>query len=343
MTPPVAAPGPVRKLLRFARLPDRALATLRRVLQDDDEFRARVAEVAIEEDLGRASWLWLVRPDGWEDELDELEQEAVHSASSAREERDERGARRRLAAAEEARGRAEAALAVANASAIRAADELAAERLARRAAEVHSTSLADQVSELNARVIALQVEVGEAERLVARLQNAGSELEDERRRWQERVDELEREVSVLREAPPEAEPVAPSSDITAVAVAVAQAASAARQLGTALASASEALGGVPVTSEQSTLVGVKIEGGPDSRPGPGPGPGAGQGPGGRGRGRRLSRQATRLPGRSGPGGRGDRPAGRPPPCLLPCSRTRRWPPNTSCGSREWSSWSTGTT
>src|ERR1019366_529143 len=103
MTPPIAAPGPVRKLLRFVRLPDRALATLRRVVDEDAAFRTRVAEAAIEDDLGRPSWLWLVRPDGWEEELALLEEQAAHSASSAQEERDERGARRRLAAAEDAR------------------------------------------------------------------------------------------------------------------------------------------------------------------------------------------------------------------------------------------------
>ncbi len=157
-TPPIVAPGPVRKLLRFARLPDRALATLRRVVDDDAGFRARVAEVANEDDLGRPSWLWLVRPDGWEDELAALEEEAASSASSVQDERDERGARRRLGAAEEARRRADAAAAVANAAATRAGEELAAERQARRQIETEAASLAKQVAKLEGQVIALEAE-----------------------------------------------------------------------------------------------------------------------------------------------------------------------------------------
>ena len=70
--PPTPAPPPLRPLLRFQKLPGKALGTVRRVVEDDEEFRTRVttvADVATEEFIGRPSWLWLQRPEGWEEEL----------------------------------------------------------------------------------------------------------------------------------------------------------------------------------------------------------------------------------------------------------------------------------
>ena len=67
--PPVPAPRPLRPLLGHARLTAAALATIRKAVEDDAEFRARVAEVVDEDAVGRAGWLFLVRPEGWEDEV----------------------------------------------------------------------------------------------------------------------------------------------------------------------------------------------------------------------------------------------------------------------------------
>ena len=64
-TPPVSPPGPIRPLLRFAKLSERALATLRDTVEDDGEFRSRVAEQADEAVIGRLPYLWLTRPEGW--------------------------------------------------------------------------------------------------------------------------------------------------------------------------------------------------------------------------------------------------------------------------------------
>src|SRR5437763_17004179 len=93
--PPVAAPPSLRPFLRFATLPARALAPVRRALDTDDEFRSRVAAATTEEDVGRAGWLLLHRPEGWAEELEELARAASADAASAADERDERMARRR--------------------------------------------------------------------------------------------------------------------------------------------------------------------------------------------------------------------------------------------------------
>ena len=67
--PPITPPAALRPFLHFQKLPNAALAPVRKVVEEDDAFRARVAAVATEEVVQRPSWLWLHRPEGWEEEL----------------------------------------------------------------------------------------------------------------------------------------------------------------------------------------------------------------------------------------------------------------------------------
>ncbi len=67
--PPIPPPGRLRPLMRFAKLPDRALATVQQVVDEDAVFRARVVQWADEAALDRPAWLWLVRPAGWQQEV----------------------------------------------------------------------------------------------------------------------------------------------------------------------------------------------------------------------------------------------------------------------------------
>ncbi|MCU1499045.1 MAG: hypothetical protein JWM47_2998, partial [Acidimicrobiales bacterium] len=60
------APAGLRAVLGFSRLSSTAYAAIRRVIDEDDAFRARIAAVADEGEVGRAGWLWLHRPDGWD-------------------------------------------------------------------------------------------------------------------------------------------------------------------------------------------------------------------------------------------------------------------------------------
>lgn len=86
-------PAALRPVLRFTRLPARAMRTVAQVLDRDDEFRDRVAATVTEDEVGRASWIFLARPDGWSEEL-ELLGEAVHEELA-----DEAAARREQSAA----------------------------------------------------------------------------------------------------------------------------------------------------------------------------------------------------------------------------------------------------
>ena len=156
-TPPVLAPGPLRRYLSFARLPDPALEVARRVLDDDPEFRARVAGAVNEETVGRAGWAYLTRPDGWEAEVDELRQEAAAREAQARDERAERDAQRRLAGAEAAAARAISAATSATAEADRLRAQLDQERAASAAALAEAERLrADLVRATDQRAAAIQ-------------------------------------------------------------------------------------------------------------------------------------------------------------------------------------------
>src|SRR5262249_58590347 len=90
-----------------------ALGPVRRAVEGDEAFRERVASVATEELTGRAGWLWLHRPDGWDEELAALVEADAADETAAAEARVERAAAKRVDAAEAAARRAAAELAVA--------------------------------------------------------------------------------------------------------------------------------------------------------------------------------------------------------------------------------------
>lgn len=247
--PAVVPPGRLRPLMRFAKLPDRALSTVRHVVEDDDEFRARVAEVADESVLDRAPWLWLVRPEGWAEELAALTDAAGAAALEVQVEREERSARRRLAAAEAASARAEAELSRYQETNAGLSAELAAERQlrrraeadrdriesARRAAEVELSALTQTVAPMEARISSLATDLDESGR---RLSAIGQERDAARA-------EVEALRTRLGAADAEAARQGESLDKTRrdVVAAVARAATAARQLGESLADVARLVSG----------------------------------------------------------------------------------------------------
>jgi predicted RNA-binding protein with PIN domain len=164
--PAVSPPGRLRPLMRFAKLPDRALTTVRQVVEEDAEFRARVAEWAGEAKLDRAPWLWLVRPDGWEEELGTMADAAGVAATEQEEAKEERSARRRLDAAQRALTRAEAELVRLGQANADLLEDLTAERQGRRQAESEhdASETARRIAEedrarLHQRVVSLEGQV----------------------------------------------------------------------------------------------------------------------------------------------------------------------------------------
>lgn len=231
--PRVPAPAGVRTVLGFSRLSAAAYAIVRRAVDEDEAFRERVAAAADEggeSGVGRAGWLWLHRPDGWEADP------AVAAGAM-----DEHDAGRGVARLRRERDGAEAA-----AARYRQAAETA-EEARRRAVEQLTEARRDAVA-ARAELAALRAEVadlGEDRNRAVRAQKAlEADLADARRDRnlaREATRQAEADLAALRSssgARPTAEPV----DRTAARAAVATAAEAAAVLARSLDDAAAALG-----------------------------------------------------------------------------------------------------
>ena len=252
--PPVQPPRSLRPILGFSRLPSPACQVVRRALDQDEDFRHRVAAVAAdqEESIGRAGWLFLVRRPGWESELDDLASAAAEAASAGAEERQERTAQRRLRGAEEAARRAEEQLATTRAELAAANTAVGAERQGRRRAESERDALLQRFRSLERERDAAHRRAAAATNETARL---SQELLERQALLPSPVEAPSApaspaDVATPASSPPPAPavPSGPSSPATAavaleqVRVAVQEAAAAAAQLGAALGAAARALG-----------------------------------------------------------------------------------------------------
>jgi predicted RNA-binding protein with PIN domain len=170
----------MKPLLGFARLPARALDVVRRVVDEDADFRERVAAAAEEIELPRPAWLFVARPDGWATELDGLLVAARAEIDDRHGEQDEREARRRVRAAEASARRIEEALARERERAVRTAEELRAERRSRRAAEEDAATARRRADALTGDQAKASRALGEARAELARLRTVvrkGPDLE----------------------------------------------------------------------------------------------------------------------------------------------------------------------
>lgn len=140
-----------------------------------------VAAAADEEAVGRAGWLFLVRPEGWEDELASLAAVETESSQAEQAVREERSAARRLRGAEDALRRAEDALTEARSHAARAAADLADERRSRRTAEEEAQALADRVVSLERERAAAVARADGLATLTARVAELEAALDEARR------------------------------------------------------------------------------------------------------------------------------------------------------------------
>ena len=245
--PPLDVPKGLAPVIRFAKLPPSARPVVRRVLDADPGFRARVALLADEVGVARGPWLYLHRPPGWAGELAGLIREVAGDEASAAAQRDDRSLRRRLAGAEEAVGRLEEALAAARLEASRRTDELAAERRARKEAEAELEGLHRRVASAEAereaahrKEAVARAELGEAAAKAAAAEQAagagvalGVRHTAELRAWRSRAEAAE---AVLGEALQ-----ASARRDGLVAEAVSRATQAAAAVGDALALASREL------------------------------------------------------------------------------------------------------
>ncbi len=241
--PVVPAPAALRPFLSFARLPPTAQALALRVVDEDEAFRQRVRDAACAEDVGEAGWLFLCRPEGWQDAC------AAVSGSSrgpggggGAGERDQRRSARRQAHADAARARLEERVA-------RAEGEL--DRLRAEAGELRRAqrvSLAE-VDKLSAELVSANEQRSQAVRQFKASEALVAERSVEARKLRQRVNDLEAllagaaATSATGAAAVDAPAVAAAaSGLTRAAAAAVEAATAADRLAVALSEAVAALG-----------------------------------------------------------------------------------------------------
>ncbi len=187
-------PTALRPVLGFTkRLPTRAQRSVLSALATDAAFRGRVAEQSDEAQLGRASWLFLTRPEGWTDELARL------ADAAAEEQRDTDAARSEVAAVRRAEQLAD--------SVERLRSELAAERREREHAEAELTRVRAEAQatvssrdELAARVDQLERERARAVRELKAAEATATSRLEQLRAEQEQLAPLREQVTELEAA-----------------------------------------------------------------------------------------------------------------------------------------------
>jgi predicted RNA-binding protein with PIN domain len=148
---PVVPPPPaLRPFLGFAKQTPQSLRAIARVVEGDEDFRARVAGEVDEAKVGRAGWLWLSRPEGWADELEALESASAARTADEQEARAERAASRRLAVVEAAARRSESEAEAQRVELEATRADLETERALRARAEARLVELESQVANLAA-------------------------------------------------------------------------------------------------------------------------------------------------------------------------------------------------
>jgi predicted RNA-binding protein with PIN domain len=106
--PALKYPAGLKPYLKMQRLPAAALGPVRRAIEADDEFRRRVAVGAVPEVIDDIGMLWLQRPDGWAERVDELVDRAADELQASEEAAAVHREARRRRAAEQAVARARA-------------------------------------------------------------------------------------------------------------------------------------------------------------------------------------------------------------------------------------------
>jgi predicted RNA-binding protein with PIN domain len=174
-------PAELRAQFGVSRIPTAALGRLRRAIESDDVFRSRIAAGAVPELVDQIGLLWLQRPTGWEQQIDEL---LVARAA----EEDDADLRASLRRAERRRA---------------AAEQVAA----RSRAEVIQRDTA--LTELRARLDEVVADLAKADDAVAELRAELVDVRNEARHARDRETALRTRLEALRASDPSSE--APAS------------------------------------------------------------------------------------------------------------------------------------
>ena len=190
--PPVDPPARLKQFLAFRKFPERALNQVREVVETDEEFRERVVAAIKEEDVSRVGWLWLVRPEGWEQECQEL-------ATVAEQESEQAAGAQSLLALEQKLQRADGVLEKVE----RQREKADKDRDAAKSEVIQARTEARQASEMAGRLTAdlaqLRTKGKAAQKNMERLLRKEARNEAKLKSSQTRIDRLEKELRDSRE------------------------------------------------------------------------------------------------------------------------------------------------
>ena len=144
--PPMAYPSGLKRYMKMSRIPTAALATIRKIVDNDEVFRTRIAAGALPELVDPIGKLWLERPDGWHDRMTEL----VAQAEAAEVEAD---AARRLKRAEKRREAAEQVAARSRAEIVALSTQVAERNEVIDGLRSDLQKLTDEIAEVRAELI----------------------------------------------------------------------------------------------------------------------------------------------------------------------------------------------
>ncbi len=192
--PPIEPPARLKQFMDFnkRKFPARALEQVREVVEADGEFRERVVAAVNEEEMGRIGWLWLTRPDGWEQECAALalaaERDSERAADAQRIQELEQGLQRAEALAAKAGGQRD--------KAIRERDE------ARRQAAQASTEARqadDRAAELTGELEVARAELERVQDDLAQVRRKSTRTEGKLKSSLAQIDQQKKELRVSRE------------------------------------------------------------------------------------------------------------------------------------------------
>lgn len=155
LKPPLAHPPGFRKYLKSSRIPTTSLPALRRLIEGDDEFRARIARGAVPDLVDEIGRTWLQRPDGWEERLRHL----VAAEETAQEEATASG---QLKRAERRREAAEQAAARSRAEIVTLVDQVAERDALVEDLRADVGKLTDEIASLRAELVDVRLEARHA-------------------------------------------------------------------------------------------------------------------------------------------------------------------------------------
>ncbi|WP_419929129.1 NYN domain-containing protein [Candidatus Poriferisocius sp.] len=226
--PPIDPPARLKQVLTFKKFSERAMDQVREVVESDEEFRDRVVDASSEKDMGRVGWLWLTRPDGWQQESAELTAEAQRKSEAAADAQKTQELEQRLQRAEAAQKKADNQRDKASRERDEARIQAAQARTEVRRAEEEAQRLVAELDQARAALDAAESNSARAQRkqnrtdeklrsAVAQVDRLKKQLRDSREQHGEEVSSLkarlavaEDEVAMARavgfELPPEVEP-----------------------------------------------------------------------------------------------------------------------------------------